>query len=346
MKDVFLEEFGIKCDYDLDCNTSDKNVIYNKTLKLFKQILPKFVLVYGDTNSSLAVAIAAKEIKAKLVHIEAGLRCFDLTVPEEKNRIVIDSLADYHFVPTEFNKICLKMEGTVENVHVTGNLIVDVVKERKEKEVEKKEQNEHLPKFSTSYILLTLHRRDNVDDVDKLLMLKKHLETLNDIVIFPIHPHTKKNLKENKIEFSSNVKLIEPLNYKEFIYALQNCKLVLTDSGGVQEESIILKKPCITLRSTTERQETILLGANTLFPLYRKDSLNKVVETMSEIRITKQPYGENVSNNMVKLIINLLERNNIDIPQQTVLKTKDGRIFDNIYPKLQIEVKRTKNSKE
>ena len=238
------------------------------------------------------------------------------------------------------------MEGTVENVHVTGNLIVDVVKERKEKEVEKKEQNEHLPKFSTSYILLTLHRRDNVDDVDKLLMLKKHLETLNDIVIFPIHPHTKKNLKENKIEFSSNVKLIEPLNYKEFIYALQNCKLVLTDSGGVQEESIILKKPCITLRSTTERQETILLGANTLFPLYRKDSLNKVVETMSEIRITKQPYGENVSNNMVKLIINLLERNNIDIPQQTVLKTKDGRIFDNIYPKLQIEVKRTKNSKE
>jgi UDP-N-acetylglucosamine 2-epimerase (non-hydrolysing) len=154
----------------------------------------------------------------------------------------------------------------------------------------------------SEYILLTLHRPENVDDPIKLEMLRKHLKEVRQKVIFPIHPRTKKNLIKYNIKLSSNVIAIEPAGYIDFLYLLKNCKVVLTDSGGIQEEAIVLKKPCITLRHTSARWETILLKANILFPLDRKDSLNDVIDMMLPINITINPFGENVANTTLKVI--------------------------------------------
>jgi UDP-N-acetylglucosamine 2-epimerase (non-hydrolysing) len=297
MKDIFFDELKVKPDYDLRCNTSDTNILKENIVKFLQDINPAYIIVYGDTNSSLAGSLAAKEIKSKLIHIEAGIRDFDLSVPEEKNRIKIDAMSDYLLCPTELCKTVLKYEERDENVFVTGNLIVDIC--RRLSRVADQYGRNDLP---SEYILLTLHRPENVDDPIKLEMLRKHLKEVRQKVIFPIHPRTKKNLIKYNIKLSSNVIAIEPAGYIDFLYLLKNCKVVLTDSGGIQEEAIVLKKPCITLRHTSARWETILLKANILFPLDRKDSLNDVIDMMLPINITINPFGENVANTTLKVI--------------------------------------------
>jgi len=299
MKDIFFDELNIKPDYDLQSNTSDITTLKNNIVKKLKAISPTYVLVYGDTNSSMAAALAAKEIKSKLIHVEAGVRDFDLAVPEESIRIHIDSISDYLFCPSELCKTVLTYEETKGEVSFTGNLIVDVC--RRLSEVAMRHDSAGT-EDEGEYILLTIHRPENSDNPIKLEMLRNHLAQVKYKIIFPIHPRTKNNLAKFKIKLPPNVKTIEPAGYMKFLRLLRNCKLVLTDSGGLQEESIILKKPCITLRHTSARWETILLKANILFPLDRTDSLNDVIETMIRVKINRNPYGENVSKRMMSLI--------------------------------------------
>jgi UDP-N-acetylglucosamine 2-epimerase len=147
-----------------------------------------------------------------------------------------------------------------------------------------------------------MHRQENVDDPDRLEMLRRHLSGINHKIVFPIHPRTKTNLARYGITLPSNVKSIEPAGYLEFLYLLKNCQLVMTDSGGVQEEAIVLKRPCVTLRHVSERWETLLLKANILFPLNRRDPLSNVVEKMLGVKIDRNPYGENVARTMLQLI--------------------------------------------
>jgi UDP-N-acetylglucosamine 2-epimerase len=242
--------------------------------------------------------MAAKEVGSTLVHIEAGLRCFDLSVPEERVRIQIDSTSDYLFPPTELARTFLSYEEIEKNVTVTGNLVVDVCR-RLAKVADEYGKNYDLP---DKYLLLTMHRQENVDEPDRLEMLRKHLSGINHKIVFPIHPRTKTNLARYGITLPSNVMSIEPAGYLEFLYLLKNCQLVMTDSGGVQEEAIVLKRPCVTLRHVSERWETLLLKANILFPLHRRDPLSNVVETMLGIKIDRNPYGENVARTMLQLI--------------------------------------------
>jgi UDP-N-acetylglucosamine 2-epimerase len=293
MKDIFFDELNLIPNYDLKCNTSEVSILKNHIWKTLKFLNPSYVIVYGDTNSAMAGALAAKEIGCRLLHLEAGVRDFDLTVPEESIRIRIDGSSEYLFAPSKFCKTVLKYEDIIGKVFLTGNLIVDVC--RRLSKVASDLKINHL-KYYDDYLLLTLHRPENSDDPVKLKMLKKHLENVKYKIIFPIHPRTKKNLERFNIRLPQNVKLIEATGYLEFLQLLKNCRLVLTDSGGVQEEAIILRKPCITLRHTSARWETILLKANILFPLDRRDSLNDVVETMMTIQINRNPYGENVAN--------------------------------------------------
>jgi UDP-N-acetylglucosamine 2-epimerase len=152
-----------------------------------------------------------------------------------------------------------------------------------------------------------MHRQENVDDPDKLAMLRKHLSEINHKIVFPIHPRTKNNLAKYGISLPQNVITIEPAGYLEFLYLLKNCELVMTDSGGVQEEAIVLRRPCITLRHVSERWETLLLKANVLFPLYRRDSLGDVVETMLSTKVDRNPYGENVATGMLRLIKQIVQ---------------------------------------
>jgi UDP-N-acetylglucosamine 2-epimerase (non-hydrolysing) len=302
MKSIFFDELKIKPDYDLRCNTSDVARLKENMLRLLHEIRPRHVLVYGDTNSTLAGALAAKEVGSTLVHIEAGLRCFDLSVPEERARIQIDSISDYLFAPTELARTFLSYELIQKNVTITGNLVVDVCR-RLAKVADQYGRHENLP---DKYLLITMHRQENVDDPERLEMLRKHLSGINHKIVFPIHPRTKNNLAKYGIHLPANVILIEPAGYLEFLYLLKNCQLVMTDSGGVQEEAIVLQRPCVTLRHVSERWETLLLKANVLFPLYRRDALSNAIEMMLEAKIGRNPYGENVAGKMFRLINQIL----------------------------------------
>jgi UDP-N-acetylglucosamine 2-epimerase len=147
-----------------------------------------------------------------------------------------------------------------------------------------------------------MHRQENVDERDRLEMLRKHLSGIDHKIVFPIHPRTKNNLTRFGITLPPNVIAIEAAGYLEFLYLLKNCRLVMTDSGGVQEEALLLRRPCVTLRHVSERWETLLLKANVLFPLHRRDPLSYVIETMLDAKIERNPYGENVAGRMLQLI--------------------------------------------
>ena len=297
MKDIFFEELGITPNLDLKTGTSDVGVLKTNILRFLRPVNPEWVIVYGDTYSSMAGTLAAKELGCKLIHLEAGIRDLDSMVPEEGIRIYIDSVSDYHLAPTELAKTFLSYEGVERTVHITGNLIVDVCKKLAELADKKKRMD-----VPDKYLLLTMHRPENVDDPEKLALLVKHIGSLKYKVIFPIHPRTRKNLVKFGMNLPPNVIALDPVGYMDFLSLLKNCELVMTDSGGVTEEAIILKKPCITLRHTTARWETILLKANILFPLDRKDPLSDTIEMMLQTKITKNPYGENVAENTIKMI--------------------------------------------
>ncbi|HEY7111020.1 MAG TPA: UDP-N-acetylglucosamine 2-epimerase (non-hydrolyzing) [Nitrososphaeraceae archaeon] len=290
MKDVFLEQLGIFPDFDLQCGTSEVSMLEQKIYDTLKKSKPNFLIVYGDTNSSLAASLAAKKLGSKIIHVEAGVRDFDLAVPEEITRIKIDAMSDLLLAPSDFCKMCLSYEDIRGYVRVTGNLIVDVC--RKLSKIATKPADLDLP---DQFILLTMHRPENVDDPVKLKLLSKHLSQVESPVVFPIHPRTQASMKRHSITLPPNVRAIEPVGYLEFLYLLNRCQIVLTDSGGVQEESIVLKKPCLTLRHTSARWETILLNANRLFPLDRDESLTKAISDMCNVKITVNPYGENVA---------------------------------------------------
>jgi len=245
----------------------------------------------------MAGTLAAKQLKIPLIHLEAGIRDLDITIPEEGVRIYVDAVADFKLAPTELAKTFLYYEGVTNNVFVTGNLISDVCKE-----MAKICGKYKIPNLPDEYLLLTMHRPENVDSQEGLELLRKHLSTLKHKVVFPIHPRTVKNLSEFGITLPDNVISINATGYLEFLYLLKHCKLVLTDSGGVTEEAIILKKPCITLRHSTARWETILLKANILFPLDRKDSLTNVINRMAKVKIKINPYGENVTKKTVRMV--------------------------------------------
>jgi UDP-N-acetylglucosamine 2-epimerase (non-hydrolysing) len=298
MRGVFFEELGIKPDYDLMCESSDVPTLAHKMRQFLETVKPSIVLIYGDTNSSLAGAQAAKQVGCRIVHIEAGLRCFDMLVPEEKARMEIDSISDFLFPPTELAETFLRYERIEDNVFTTGNLIVDVCK-RLSRVADTPSDNQNVP---SDYLLLTMHRQENVDNPERLQMLCKHLAGIKHKIVFPIHPRTKNNLSKFGISLPQNVITVEPAGYIEFLRLLKNCRAVLTDSGGVQEEAVVLGRPCITLRHVSERWETLLLKANVLFPLFRQDSMSDVVEEMIDKKITSHPYGNDVARNMMSRI--------------------------------------------
>ena len=239
---------------------------------------PDVVLVVGDVTSTLASTITAKKLCIDVVHVEGGIRSGDMTMPEEINRIVTDSICDHFFTTSEAANQHLLQTGKKETqVHFVGNTMIDtlyqnMVKLRQPlfwKDLHLKEKN---------YFLLTLHRPSNVDDPCKLITILQAISiSARDFkIIFPVHPRTKKILDDIKINNDRFI-MIEPLGYHEFIYLVKHAKAVITDSGGITEEATVLGIPCLTLRNSTERPETITIGTNELIG----DDLNKL-ETSTE----------------------------------------------------------------
>jgi UDP-N-acetylglucosamine 2-epimerase len=308
MRDIFFSELNIRQpDYDIDSKSSDISKLEKELYSILQNERPSYVLVYGDTNSTVAGAKAAKRIESKLIHIEAGLRSFDLRMPEERNRKFVDSISDYLLTPTNLTKTFLEYEG-YKNIYVVGNPIVDACMGYLPKALKRKTRSGL--GLNDEFILITLHRQENVDNKFVLKKILKHLETLEYQCVFPIHPRTKKRLEGYGIKLPKNIQTLEPLGYLDFLNLLYHSTIVLTDSGGVQEEAITLKKPCITLRETTERWETVLMGVNRLFPpLNSQESLSSVVDETkgkyNHIQKLKNPYGNGDSS---KKIVKVIEK--------------------------------------
>ena len=255
--------------------------IYNKLKIQFKKQMPYLVIVFGDVTSTLAAGLSANELGIKLAHVESGLRSFDLRMPEEVNRILTDHITDYYFVTEQSGIDNLISEGIDKNnIFLVGNTMIDTQKKYLQQCLNTK-YHEKLNLKQNEYILITLHRPSNVDNLDKLKEIFDDFEELSktETLVYPIHPRTKSNLQKicylDKVIENSNIKLDEPLGYLEFTCLIANCKYIITDSGGIQDESIILNIPCFTLRKNTERPSTLIYNYGT----------NQLINNIHEIEL-------------------------------------------------------------
>lgn len=281
--------------------------------KVLQKEKPDVVLVEGDTNTVLAGALAAAKLHIKVGHIEAGLRSYYKEMPEEINRVLTDHCSDFLFSPTKESSKILKEEGiSNKKIFITGNTIVDAVFQNLKIAKETSKIVEKLNLNNKEYFLLTAHRAENVDKKSKLEGIIKGIKMISIKfpfpVIYPIHPRAKKMLKTFHLNFPSNVKLIEPLGYLDFLKLESNAKLILTDSGGVQEESCIMKVACVTLRENTERPETINVGSNILAGTESNKIFRLSQKMLRKSRKWKNPFGDaNASGKIIKnLLMNLL----------------------------------------
>jgi len=264
---------------------------------------PDLVIVFGDTNSTLAGAMATSKLNIPLLHIEAGLRSFNRNMPEEINRIVTDHISNFRFAPTQTAVQNLSNEGLDSQTYLTGDIMVDTMNFNLKIALQKSTILVDLELESACYSLLTLHRDYNVDNLEILENLLTQLGQLNGKIIFPIHPRTKKMLASNK-NIPQNILLTEPLGYLDFITLENSSSRIITDSGGIQKEAYILKKPCFTLRTETEWIETVEEKWNRLI-----SPINQCIasEINSFIVPEKQNpiFGENVTDKMVNIINSL-----------------------------------------
>jgi len=261
---------------------------------------PDIVIVFGDTNSTLAGVLAAAKLNIPIVHIEAGLRSYNKTMPEEINRITADHLSQYLFAPTQNAIKILKNEGLKKRTFLTGDIMVDTMKNNLNIALKKSDIISALQLENKTFHLLTLHRNYNVDNEQVLEYILQQLGKLEDQIIFPIHPRTRKMLI-GSFTVPQNIRIVDPLGYLDFITLENFAEKIITDSGGVQKESYILHKPCITLRTETEWTETVEEKWNLLINPRDKNMAEKIAE-FRQPNIQKEVFGKNVTGKMVKII--------------------------------------------
>jgi len=316
MSDIFFRELKIKSpDINLQIGSeSHANQVAHIMIKFEEIVLkekPDLVLVYGDINSTMAASLVCAKLNIKTCHIEAGLRSKDLTMPEEVNRLVTDRLSNFFFTPSQEADLNLIKEGTdKKNIYFVGNVMIDtlinflnIIKKRKK-----------IPLPFSKFGVVTIHRPSNVDDLDKL---RKIIVSLNKIsekipLVFPIHPRTKKQLENIKdISFDKErILLMEPLGYLDFLNLIYYSNLVITDSGGIQEETTYLGIPCLTLRANTERPVTVEEGTNTLignnFKLLEDKAREIFTGKYKKGKIPKKWDGKS-SERIAKIIMKILK---------------------------------------
>ncbi len=270
LSETFFKELSIPApDVNLEVGSGTQAEQTGNIMIRFEKYLMEnpsdLLIVVGDVTSTMACSIVAKKLNTKVAHIEAGIRSFDLEMPEEINRMVTDSITDYFFTTSEVANTNLRKAGVPENqIYFVGNIMIDTLL-KNEAMFKKPSMFDENNLSNGKYIVITLHRPSNVDDPEKLKNL------LNEIVsnsmelplIFPVHPRTKVTLEQIKFEHPQVI-LTQPLSYLEFNYLVKNAKAVVTDSGGIQEETTVMGIPCITMRNNTERPETVTVGSNVM----------------------------------------------------------------------------------
>jgi UDP-N-acetylglucosamine 2-epimerase len=271
MSGVFFEELGIpEPDYNLNIGSGAHGHQTGAMLAALEAVMlhekPGWVLVYGDTNSTLAGALAAAKLHIPVVHVEAGLRSYNRTMPEEINRVLTDHCSEILFCPTQTAVENLTKEGITHHVFFVGDVMLDTLLTF----LPRLDHIEVLTRIGVTakeYVLATVHRASNTDDADALSRVLDCLAAVDATVIFPIHPRTAAAMTRFGLSFPINVKTIEPVNYQQMLVLERNARAVLTDSGGVQKEAYFLSTPCLTLRTETEWTETLATGWNQLVGL-------------------------------------------------------------------------------
>jgi UDP-N-acetylglucosamine 2-epimerase (non-hydrolysing) len=324
MSNIFLEELELpKIDHNLEIGSGTHGYQTGQMLEKYEQVIekykPKIVLALGDTNTVVAASLVCAKINIPFGHIEAGIRSFDLTMPEEINRVLADSVSGIYFAPTEQSILNLYYQGLdPKRIFLTGNTAVDATLEHSELAKKKSIILEKLaiPK-DKPLITLTAHRAENVDNKERLESLCNALVELKEFtIVFSVHPRTKERLAkfklEKKLTKEKHIILSEPFGYLDFLKLMQESVLILTDSGGLQEEALTLKKPCVTLRTNTERPETIKLGVNFLVGTDKEKIIKRVrkvaesKEILEKLEKIKNPFGDGKSS--VKILEILKEQ--------------------------------------
>lgn len=301
MDRIFFDELKLpQPQYHLDVGSGSHGRQTGKMLAGMEEILekeqPGIVYVQGDTNTVLAGALAASKLHLKIGHVEAGLRSFDRSMPEEINRVIADHISDLLFAPTKRARELLLQEGIPEEkIFVTGNTVVDAVLENL-KIAESSDVLEKLGVKPKAYMLSTIHRQENTDDRERLADIFLGLGQVSAEsklpIIMPLHPRTRKMLAEFGVEIPAGIRIIEPLGFMEFLKAESNARLVLTDSGGVQEESCILGVPCVTIRENTERPETVDVGANVIAGFRHENIVGAARKMLGKKGKWENPFGD------------------------------------------------------
>lgn len=300
LSDLDLRSPDINLNVGSFSNISQISKIMIRYENYLKKNIADLAIVFGDVNSTLAAALTAKKLGIKIAHVEAGLRCYDDSLPEEVNRRLTDSISDYFFIPSSNEKINLNKENITDNIFLVGNIMIDSLKIILKKSI-------HLDKKTKKkFALVTLHRPENVDDIEKFSNIIDTLDNLSKKInlIFPIHPRTKKSLIKfnlnKRIRSIKNLKINDSFGYKEFLNHMKNSEFVISDSGGVQEETSFFGVPCFTLRKNTERPITITQGNNHLVTL-------KNLEEKIKLRRKKKVKIYNWDGETAKRIIKILE---------------------------------------
>jgi UDP-N-acetylglucosamine 2-epimerase len=259
--------------------------IITKTEKIFLEEKPDILLVTGDTNTALGVALAANKTKLRIGHFEAGMRSFDRTMPEENNRVIIDNISDFLFSPTKKGVETLRRYGLVDNLFNVGDVMLDSMLHYQQNIRLRSQVAENLDLKENEYLLFTLHREANTDNESRLRSILDSLSSVPSHIVFPIHPRTSQRIRHFNIRLPDNITTVPPQSYFEFLRLLNYSRMLLTDSGGAQKQAFFLARPCVTLRPNSEWMETVDCGWNILVDSDQK----KITDAISGFRPIGNP---------------------------------------------------------
>lgn len=307
MSKVFFDELQIPVpDYNLNVGSGNHGFQTGHMLIKIEEILekekPDCLLVYGDTNSTIAGALAASKLHIPVAHIEAGLRSFNMRMPEEQNRILTDHISSLLLTPTNTATLNLKNEGIVKGVYNTGDVMFDAILKFSELAKNKSGILNKIGDKSSDYILVTIHRAENTDNIERLKNIIEALNECGEKVVLPIHPRTKKFMESYKLKFNNNITLLEPVGFLDMMLLEKNSKKIVTDSGGIQKEAFFMEKPCITMRDETEWVETVKNGWNVIVGA-DKDKILYNIKNFKPVSVRENHFGDgNASGKIVHVL--------------------------------------------
>lgn len=296
MSDIFFQDLDLpQPHYHLNIHSLNHGAMTGRMMEKIEEILlqepPDWVCVYGDTNSTLAGAMVAAKLHIPLAHIEAGLRSYNRQMPEEVNRVVTDHLSQLLFTPTPLAVQCLQQEGISQGVHLVGDVMMDAILKY---QLKAKQTSDILAKYQLSpnnFYLATIHRPSNTDDIHRLSSILESFTKLDFPVVFPIHPRTQSQI--NKMDLThylatDSIMAIPPVSYLDMVMLESACSGIITDSGGIQKEAYILRRPCFTLRNETEWKETVEVGWN---QLVQPENLSEAIANFTQPSECPPLYG-------------------------------------------------------